>query len=204
MLALDYESEIEEQESIDIPEYCTRTPRLLITPTRLALVGFSVEMSNRVVRHFVTNVGFEPERFLRVTIGEENGARMFSDELSPGVCARIENLIMNGVCLNGHNYHFLAYSSSQLKECSLWMVDAQDPWNVDSIRNWMGDFTMCEGPSKVAARMGQCFSTTIVASDANNTSWSGRIKDDFPDVLCSHNGKEMCHSDGTGLIERSV
>ena len=63
---------------------------------------------------------------------------------------------------------------------------------------------MCESPSKIAARMGQCFSTTIVAADENNSSWRGSVKDDFPDVLCYHNGNEMCHSDGTGLIKRNV
>lgn len=190
-------------DAVDVPEYCTRTPRLLLTPTRLAVVGFSVEMSNRVVRHFISNEAFAAECFLRVTIGEENGARLFSDQLSHHMCARIEHLVLNGVVLNGYKYQFLAYSSSQLKESSLWMVNTNRSWTVDSIRRWMGDFSMCKTPSKVAARMGQCFSTTVVAPDANESSWCG-VKDDLPDFLSVHNGKETCHSDGTGLIERNV
>lgn len=189
--------------ALSIPEYCTLTPRLLLTPTRLAVVGFSVEMSNRVVRHFISSEGFAPECFLRVTIGEENGARLFSDQLSYYLCLRIEHLILNGFSLNGYTYRFLAYSSSQLKESSLWMVNTQGSWTVESIRRWMGDFSMCETPSKVAARMGQCFSTTVVASGTHDSVPHG-VKDNFPDVLSNHNGKEMCHSDGTGLIERSL
>jgi len=204
MLDSDDQGDNKGQGAVVIPEYCTQIPRLLITPTRLAVVGFTVEMSNRVVRHFISNENFEPECFLRVTIGEENGSRLFSDELSFVLCARIEELLLKGVSLNGYHYRFLAYSSSQLKDYSLWMVDARGSWTVASIRDWMGDFSLCESPSKVAARMGQCFSTTVVASNASTSSWSGKVKDDFPDVISVHDGKEMCHSDGTGLIKRSV
>ena len=109
------ESSAEDEGFSDVPDYCTRTPRLLVTPTRLVMAGFSVEMSNRVVRHFLSTEGFEPESFLRVSIGEENGARLFPDQLSSEVCARIRGLVLRGLSLNGHEYRFLAYSSSQLK-----------------------------------------------------------------------------------------
>jgi RNA-dependent RNA polymerase len=131
------ESDDKDEVSFDMPDCCTRTPRLLLTPTRLAVVGFSVEMSNRVVRHFLSREGFEPGSFLRVSIGEENGSRLFSGQLTPEVCARIKSLVLQGLTLNGREYRFLAYSSSQLKESSLWMVDASGAWDVASIRKWM-------------------------------------------------------------------
>jgi hypothetical protein len=198
------ESDDEEEVPFDMPNYCTRTPRLLITPTRIAVVGFSVEMSNRVVRHFLSKEGFEPESFLRVSIGEEDGSRLFSNQLSPEVCFRIKRLVLQGFTLHGREYRFLAYSSSQLKESSLWIVDASGAWDVTSIRKWMGDFSMCESPSKVAARMGQCFSTTVVPFVTRNDDLRMDIEDNFADIVSNWNGKEMCHSDGTGIIERSL
>ena len=84
------------------------------------------------------------------------------------------------------------------------MVNATGSWDVASIRRWMGDFSKCESPSKVAARMGQCFSTTVVASEAKNYELHLDTEDNFTDILSNYKGKEMCHSDGTGMIERSV
>ena len=199
-----YAANDESPEPLSLPSYCTRTPRLLITPTRLVVNGISVEMSNRVVRHFISNEGFEPESFLRVYIGDENGSQLFSDELSNKVCLRIEYLLLHGLTLNGRKYRFLAYSSSQLKECALWMVNPPVGWSVDAIRTWMGDFSGCKGASKVAARMGQCFSTTVVAQETNSFDSLLKPRDDFPDIVSVHNGREMCHSDGTGIIDRSV
>lgn len=201
----------EDNEEMNIPAYCVEMTRMLVTPTREAVNGFGIEMSNRVVRHFVINEGFSPFHFLRVSIGDENGERLFNDDLSRAVCDRIKELILEGLKINGNDYNFLAYSSSQLKELSLWMVCCPSPWNVKKMREWMGNFTVCKTPSKYAARMGQCFSTTIQASETTSYSDSAvcketsqlRVHDGLSDILCcSNENKEMLHSDGTGLVRK--
>jgi hypothetical protein len=74
---------------------------------------------------------------------------------------------------------------------------------------------MCKTPSKYAARMGQCFSTTIDISTVGSSQESfasraasalgfaksrPRVNDSLPDIL-SRTGQE--HSDGVGLISRA-
>jgi RNA-dependent RNA polymerase len=202
----------DEYEGDSIPNYCVEVPRILLTPTRVAVHGFDVEMSNRVIRKFVTEDGVPPERFLRVTVADENGDKLMSDDLGLLVESRMTNMILQGIMINGRRYHFLAYSSSQLKEASLWMVCPMEDWNVGRIRQWMGDFSSCKTPSKYAARMGQCFSTTIQAlpgQDRNQKRSSlfnrsaGRLRvDDQLDDIDSGDSSELKHSDGAGLIRR--
>lgn len=47
-------------------------PRVLVTPTRVVRLPAEPELSNRVVRHFKRVA----DQFLRVTFGDENGARL--------------------------------------------------------------------------------------------------------------------------------
>ena len=94
-------------------------------------------------------------------------------------------------------------SSSQLKEQSMWLVCAERGWSVDSMRDKMGDFSMCESPSKYAARVGQCFSTTVTISTSHRKRNDGlRVKDDLPDIPSSI--ESLVHSDGCGLIRHEV
>jgi len=203
-----------EDSTTNFPEYCIELPRLLVTPTKCVISGFDLEMSNRVVRHFI-NEGNAAVDFMRVTFCDENGEKMFSDDFKASqISERIKNLILSGVTIGKCRYKFLAYSSSQLKECSIWMVNSQKNENiVEDIRSWMGDFSSIRVPSKFAARMGQCFSTTVQTLTGNSES-SGlikwifgsrenelRINDNTPDV---NSNSGSCHSDGTGLIRRGI
>jgi RNA-dependent RNA polymerase len=47
----------------DLPTYCKRIQRCLITPTSLLLKSPSIDVTNRVIRHFIRYL----DRFLRVT-----------------------------------------------------------------------------------------------------------------------------------------
>lgn len=160
-----YEADVEFEEAPRaLPEFCVSLPRLLITPCRVCVTGFEVEMSNRVVRKFVESMKFSDEAFIRVSIGDENGDKLYSDDISAEVEARITDLVLNGITLGRKKYFFLAFSSSQLKEQSLWMVCPKSGWSVPRMRSSMGDFSSCTTPSKYAARIGQCFSTTIATT----------------------------------------
>ncbi|MEW5310764.1 MAG: hypothetical protein WDW38_002529 [Sanguina aurantia] len=139
-------------------------PRVLLTPARVKLLPAEPEMSNRVVRHFCSH-GFQPRDFVRVSCGEEDGHKLFSptgsDELA-AVYANVQTILNDGLTILGRQYQFLAYSSSQLKEQSVWMVHCPPGHSPDTMRSWMGDFmTGIKVPAKCAARMGQCFSTTV-------------------------------------------
>lgn len=165
-----------------------------------------METSNRVVREFVEHHGFSSERFLRVNIGDENGSKLFWSDLTEPLQSRIRSSIISGLSVNGKLYQFLAYSSSQLKECSIWTVDlGGTSWTVEMMRQSMGDFSKCVTPSKFAARMGQCFSTTfrgLHGHDAPEDVESSLRHVLIKDIISSRDG--VFHSDGNGLIRRSA
>jgi RNA-dependent RNA polymerase len=176
------------------------------TPCRQVVVGFEAETSNRVVREFVEVHGYSPECFLRLNIGDEDGQKLFWSDLTEIMESRIRKTILSGLWINGRRFQFLAYSSSQLKECSIWMVCLDDTtWTVDAMRLNMGDFSKCTTPSKFAARMGQCFSTTfrgLHGHDAPETVEYSLRHVQVGDIMSSHQG--IVHSDGNGLIRRSA
>ena len=195
----------------ETPEYCMEIPRILLTPLRPSVVGYGVEMTNRVIRSYVTDRSrpFRSEAFIRVSIGDENGDMLFSDDLSSDVENVIKQSLLDGMTLNGRKYEFLAYSSSQLKEFSVWMVCPEHGETIAKMRGWMGVFSACKTPSKYAARIGQCFSTTVQTLTAQtrygrNNNESLRVNDHLEDIPSQIAGNELgiCHSDGTGLISK--
>lgn len=188
-----------------IPPYCVTIHRVLLTPTHIRCVGTEVDVGNRVVRQFTTKHGFHESAFVRVRIAEENGEKLFSTQLGPLVEERIRQIAKEGMDINGEVYEFLAYSSSQLKEYSFWMVNAKSGWNIAKIRGTLGDFSMCATISKYAARFGQCLSATIQSKDRLSKN-SGLLKV-APIIIAdieASDGLGKLHSDGTGKISRSL
>lgn len=162
-------------------------------------------MSNRVVRQFIEEKKFPNTAFLRLHVGDEDGRRIF--DMSSSLEERIKQAILTGITINGRRYSFLAYSSSQLKESSVWMVAPEGDVTVDKMRRRMGDFSGCKTPSKYAARIGQCFSTTFQSlggcdapthsnSPLRNESPLRHVEvDDISSIY-----ENVPHSDGNGLI----
>ena len=156
----------------DMPDYCVSIPRMQLSPCRELVVGFEVETSNRVIRKFTMktsesfvrrtigmfsqNKGFKPESFLRLHVTDEDGRSIFDRDLTVAVEERLRHAILSGIVTCGRKYSFLAYSSSQLKECSVWMVCLPPGWTVNEMRSTLGDFAACQSASKYAARIGQC------------------------------------------------
>ena len=190
------ESDLSTPAAVQVPEYCFLVPRIRLTPSRQVLLGQDTEMSNRVVRRFVRDEGFHADHFLRVQVAEEDGRRIFFRDLSASVVERFKRILSAGVVINGLRYEFFAFSSSQIKDMSLWMVHAIEPWTVSSMRQALGDFSGCQSPSYFAARIGQCFSTTY---QGNHGDCDLRIQM-IPDISTDHPRK--MHSDGTGVIRR--
>ena len=200
------------QKVVEYPSYCVEIPRVMVTPTRVAVLGFDVEISNRVVREFIRQRYFETD-FLRLNFCDENGNRLTNDDFkSQYIEGKISQFLLSPFSINGNQYQFLAYSSSQLKEASVWLVNCSENKSlVYEIRTWMGDFKDIKTPSKYAARMGQCLSTTIETLPSTNYRSEDRVfehllVDDTFDDICSttSTGRQSCHSDGTGLIRKDV
>ena len=81
----------------------------------------------------------------------------------PHICAR-----MYIAWVAGRHFKFLAYGSSQLREHSSWFYcedvepgDTLPPPKLQDILDGMGDFSQIKVASKYAARMGQCFSSSV-------------------------------------------
>lgn len=145
--------------------------RFIITPTKAYCYSYEVELSNRVLREY----NKWADRFLRVSFLDENFHPLSASTLNATVpqivrptphtsrtalLHRVKSILLDGFELCGRHYSFLAFSSSQLRDHSAWFFASVEGVNVDTIRAWMGSFKRTN-VAKYAARMGQCFSSTI-------------------------------------------
>ncbi|RIB03115.1 RNA dependent RNA polymerase-domain-containing protein [Gigaspora rosea] len=128
-----------------------------ITPVKIYFNGPEYESSNRILRRYSEYA----DRFIRVTFKEENLDRLFNEQVTDIYDLRIRKILKDGFMVAGRQYEFLAFSSSQLRECSCWFVSADKDFNANLIREFMGDFSKIKAPALYAARMGQCFTSTI-------------------------------------------
>ncbi|KAF0547877.1 RdRP-domain-containing protein [Gigaspora margarita] len=158
-----------------------------VTPVKIYFNGPEYESSNRILRRYSEYA----DRFIRVTFKEENLDRLFNEQDTDLYDLRIKKILKNGFMVAGRQYEFLAFSSSQLRECSCWFVSPDKDFNANSIRESMGDFSAIKAPALYAARMGQCFTSTISTLELE----VGQIKK-IPDI--KRNGFEF--SDGCGNI----
>jgi hypothetical protein len=60
-----------------------------------------------------------PEAFIRLSLGDEDGRKLFWGDWSGALKDRIRSSLLNGINVNGTLYRFLAYSSSQVQEGSV-------------------------------------------------------------------------------------
>lgn len=172
-------------------DYCMQIRKCIVTPTRLLFLPPSAELGNRVIRKY----GHLADRFLRVCFLDENMKKFLPGlHVSVGVTQHVSEVLSAGIVIGRRRYAFLAYSSSQLREHSCWFFSATENVSAASIRSWMGDFKDITSISKYAARLGQCFSSTVPV-DVSHFS-VGTVHDISV-------GK-YCFSDGIGRISTSV
>lgn len=175
--------------------------RVQVTPTRVYFSGPEVNMSNRVLRQFHSHI----DNFLRVSFIDEEWDKMYSTDLSPRVAGmgtrrtklyeRIISILRNGIKIGDKRFDFLAFSSSQLRENSLWMFAPTRDLNADGIRQWMGDFHKIKNVAKYAARLGQSF-----GSSTETLSVGEDEIEIIPDVMAVADGTKYTFSDGIGKI----
>ena len=174
--------------NVELPAGTCLVSRCVCTPFRVIVLPREQEVSNRVLRqvpsHQLIRVGFTDENLSQLGRGIS---------LTDKICSRIATFMRSGVTVAGREFKFLAFSSSQLKEHSCWFLADGGGWTAQGVRDQMGDFSHIMIPGKYAARMGQCFSTTLVGSSAELGS---DCRCSIPDV--ERNG--FVFSDGVGTI----
>nr|KAF9074881.1 RNA dependent RNA polymerase-domain-containing protein [Rhodocollybia butyracea] len=184
---------------------------VIFTPTRGILEGPYPTDSNRIVRRYA---GYE-DNFIRVAFCDEDRLRLRWDRDFDGHRFLEERIggILQGFQLGGRHFEFLAYSSSALREHSVWFMTPFNHPNeglvtAQKIRDSIGDFAVPEGievdlddppliyrPSKYAARLAQAFTATESSVKIRKGEW-----EIIPDM-----GKEpYLHTDGVGTISEGL
>ncbi|KAK4479818.1 hypothetical protein RD792_015357 [Penstemon davidsonii] len=184
--------------AISLDEGLVYVHRVQVTPTKVYFSGPEVNVSNRVLRHYKDDI----DNFLRVSFVDEEWDKLYSTDLSPRgavgrtkVFERILETLRGGIKIGNKKFDFLAFSSSQLRENSLWMFASTPTHNSNDIRRWMGDFKSIRNVAKYAARLGQSF-----GSSTETLSVRKHEIDYIPDVEVVRNGTTYVFSDGIGKI----
>jgi len=176
--------------------------RVQITPSKVYFCGPEINVSNRVLRHFSENI----DNFLRVSFVDEELDKLFSTDFSPrtssanedrrtGIYKRILSILRNGIVIAGKKFETIAFSSSQLRDNSIWMFASRDGLTAAYIREWMGNFDSIKNVAKYAARLGQSFS-----SSTETLSVGRHEMEMIRDIEVERGGVKYVFSDGIGKI----
>lgn len=188
--------------------------RLMITPTRILFRAREAESANRAIRTVATMIA-QPlhkvqDLFIRVSFTDENMSPFFNanasgdtdyDSVEP-LYAHVAAVLRDGVLVGGRRYRFLGWSNAMIKEHAVWMMadPAEAGLSTSSIspvqlRSELGDFSEIHVVAKWAARLAQCFSSTVVTEAAmpKNIKY-------IADIDVTTYGKTYTFSDGVGTI----
>ena len=179
-----------------------RCCHVTFTPTRMILEGPYATQSNRVIREYQ---GYE-DHFIRVDFRDEDRLQYRWDREVDGssfVRKRVGTTLKEGFILAGRRFEFLAYSSSALREHSVWFMNPFDlpgkgRITADSIRRSLGNFEgdkLLRQPSKYAARLAQAFTATDSSVKIRRNEW-----EEVPD-LGPH---PYLFTDGVGTISQQL
>ncbi|KAJ3220792.1 hypothetical protein HK099_004012 [Clydaea vesicula] len=179
--------------------------------TYLFMLGYLLDgpffnQSNRVIRKYYQY----QDHFLKVTFTNEHQSSlkfdMFSDRLD-FLQKRIGTLLNEGISLCSRHYEFLGYSSSGLREHSVYFVtsfkdDFGNKVNGSTILHNLGDFSKERFyPARFASRLAQAFSSTFHTLTLAKTQLE-QIKDVF--IKSPYQGCDQLFTDGVGVISKSL
>ncbi|KAJ7954356.1 RNA-dependent RNA polymerase [Quillaja saponaria] len=176
--------------------------RVQITPCKVYFAGPEANVSNRVLRHFREYI----DDFIRVSFVDEEWEKLHSTDLAPRTSSSVEgrrteiykrilSILRNGIVIGDKKFEFLAFSSSQLRENSMWMFASRNGITAAYIREWMGNFSQIRNVAKYAARLGQSF-----GSSTETLSVARHEIEIIPDVEVTHGETKYVFSDGIGKI----
>ncbi|KAB2624280.1 RNA-dependent RNA polymerase 1 [Pyrus ussuriensis x Pyrus communis] len=204
----DYKSctRIPETPAISLDDGMVYVHRVQVTPSKVYFCGPEVNLSNRVLRKYPQDI----DNFLRVSFVDEDLGKIHSKDLCSRprtsntsaeeerrtrVYERIFSTLRNGIVIGDKKFEFLAFSSSQLREHSVWMFASRSELSAQDIRNWMGDFRDIRNVAKYGARLGQAFSSSRETFNVDRDEIEL-----IPDVKIERSGVKYCFSDGIGKI----
>ncbi|TID17510.1 RdRP-domain-containing protein [Venturia nashicola] len=144
-----------------IPPHCTLARSAVITPSTIYYTTPSVEISNRVVRHWSAI----QDRFIRIRFTDEldNGRVQSQDnKIMDDVFSRIKRAMENGIVLGDRKFEYLASGNSQFRENGAYFFAPTPEWSTQVLRDHLGQMDPNDEtiPAKFCARIGQNFSTT--------------------------------------------
>ncbi|KAL9127169.1 MAG: hypothetical protein Q9217_003902 [Psora testacea] len=142
-----------------MPEYCTLSRSVTVTPTTIYFNTPTVETSNRIIRQYLKYT----DRFIRVRFTEEKlEGKVYPThkETMNEVFTRVKRTMTNGITIGDRHYQFLASGNSQFREHGAYFFAPLPELTIRQIRLWMGSFTEIRGVALYNSRLGQCFSTT--------------------------------------------
>ena len=181
-----------------LPANCAEIYNATVTATGILFHTPSVEISNRIVRKYQSH----SDRFLRVRFEDDNyrgKTRLFpaTNGSMKLIFERVRRTLKEGITIGDRHYDFLAWGNSQLREHGVWFfASSHSPaLTADDIRRDMGTFDRENVVAKRAARMGQCFSTTVPVPVLGRKSWR---RDQIRDIKTA-NG-QYTFTDGVGKI----
>lgn len=173
---------------------------VIITPSRILLEGPYTTQSNRVIRHY-QNIDPElVERFIRVEFRDEDRLNYRWDGDVDGqwfLHQRVGGTLRDGFTLGGRTFEFLAYSTSALREHSVWFMapfrlPKEGYVTAEKIRASLGNFEkLLRTPSKYAARIAQAFTATDPSVKILRSQW-----EEQPEL--------GPHTDGVGTISTEL
>ena len=176
---------------------------VIVTPTRLLLEGPYTTQSNRVIRLYQNRDPALVEHFIRVEFRDEDHLNYRWDGDVDGTSflrQRVGVILRDGFTLGGRCFEFLGYSTSALREHSVWfMAPFRDPEEgyviAEMIRSSLGDFSkLLRTPSKYAARIAQAFTATDPSVKIRRDQWEEQPPLGDPSQL------HKDHTDGVGTI----
>ena len=175
---------------------------VIITPSRILLKGPDPIQSNRVIRRYQNRDPELAERFIRVEFRDEDCLNYRWDGDVDGswfLHNRVGGTLREGFTLAGRTFEFLAYSTSALREHSVWfMAPFRDPEEgyvtAEKIRASLGNFSglkLLRTPSKYAARIAQAFTATDPSVKIRRDQWEQQ-------------DEIGVHTDGVGTISQEL
>ncbi|KAL2545843.1 RNA-dependent RNA polymerase 1 [Forsythia ovata] len=115
---------------------------------------------------------------------------------TPEFYERILSTLRYGIVIGDKEFDFLAFSSSQLRDNSLWMFASTANLNADVIREWMGNFRSIRNVATYARRLDQSFGPST-----ETISTVGMDEIDFiPDIEVVKGGHQIRYGGYKGVV----
>lgn len=97
------------------------------------------------------------EQFFRCTVIDDNGDTLKN---SSYITRKVFRRLLDYYFVAGRKFIPLGWSPSQLRGFSLWYINESEELKRSQVLNFLGEFTKIQPYAKMAARIGQAFSSS--------------------------------------------